>query len=206
MGDALPHVEEYGLEFGHGRALHAHVHVAPLAHHVGTRDVIVGHVHAAHVGHPPVNHHNLAVVTREHMIDVGETYRVKTVYLDAQPPQLVQMMLLERLVVGHVSEIIKQGAHLNPLFCLHGQEVKQRIGNRVVTEVEVLQMDMMPRAPHLGKQVFKLLAPALEQLHLVAIGHLHSRLLQVVFHYRIAARLADAHTRPHQQTQHYPYD
>ena len=181
------------------------MHVAPLAHDFRPVDVIVRHIHATHVGDASVNDHNLPVVTLQDMIHVREADGVEGINLDSQPAQLAQVTVLQRLVVGHVPEVIKQGTHLHAFLHFLRQQGKERIGNGVVAKVEIFQVYMMPGTAHLFKQICKLVLTAFQQFHLIAFGHLDTGVHQEVFHYRVAAHCRLCPQALHrQQTGCYP--
>jgi hypothetical protein len=148
--------------------------------------VVVGHVHAAGVGHVAVDDYNLPVVACEHVVYPREAYRVELVYLYAFLPELFNVLFLKRPVVGVVAETVEQRPHLDPLLGLLPQYGEQFGGYRVVAEVEVLKVDAAFGLPDGFEHVVKLLLPRHQQHHFVVVGERHALLLQHTDNGRVA--------------------
>ena len=53
------------------------------------------------------------------------------------------MPLFERFIVRPVAERIEHGPYFHAFFYLFGQQVEQRIGYRVIAEIEIFQMNVV---------------------------------------------------------------
>ena len=141
--NSVPEIDEHALQPSHSIALYAQMQVAPLAKLGFALDVVVGHIHAARIGHHAVNDDNLAMVAVEGMVNPGEPYGVELIDFDANVAQGVKVAMLERAIVGPVAPPIEDGAHLHALGCLARKEAKELLGDGVVAEVEIFQVDAL---------------------------------------------------------------
>jgi len=83
------------------------------------------------------------VITVCRMIDVGKGERVELDNLDSLLSYFFEMSLLERFIVRPVAERIEHGSYFHAFFHFFGQQVEQRIGYRVIAEIEIFQMDVV---------------------------------------------------------------
>ena len=171
---AVPKSEEHGLQFAHGVALHAGVQVVPAAKLGTARDVVVRHVHAAGIGHHAVDDYDLAVVAVQGVVDVGEAQGVEVVDLYALGFQAVEVPAAQRAVVGTVAEAVEQSPHLDALGCLCAEDFEEFLGNGVVAEVEIFEVDAFAGSANGGEEVFELLATGGEEHHAVVARELHA--------------------------------
>ena len=70
------------------------------------------------------------------------------------------MSLFKRFIVRPVAERIEHGPYFHAFFYLFGQQVEQRIGYRVIAEIEVFQMDVMFGVAYFFEEVKELLPSA----------------------------------------------
>ena len=140
-GNAFPHVDEDGLELVNGTSLDAAMHVAPFADLGRSFYIIIGHVHAARVGNLSIDDHNLAMVAPEEVVGIGELHGVEFVELDALLAAKTYVFFLQGLIVRHVSEAVVKSPHLDTFLHLLGQQLEKRVGDGIVSEIEVFEMD-----------------------------------------------------------------
>ena len=79
------------------------------------------------------------------------------------------MSLLERLIVGAVSKPVKQCAHLDSRFCPLRQQVNQGVGDGVIAEIEVFQMNAFLGLTDGLEQVVKFLLAVHQQCDRVVV-------------------------------------
>ena len=175
------------MQVADGVAVDAYVYVVPFAYLGQALDVVVGDVHAARVAYFPVDDHDLAVVAVGGVVEPGEGDGVELHDFDAAPADVLQVFLLERLVVRPVAERIEQGPHLHPFGSLLGQQVEQGVGDGVVAEVEIFQMDVVACAADGFEQVDELVVSVHQQFHPVVAGHGDSHVLQALHDGAVAA-------------------
>ena len=156
-GRAVPYPEEDGLQLVDGVAFDAAMHVAPFTHLFRTFNIIVGHIHAAGIGYLTVDDHNLAVVAAIDVVDPREADGGVLYDVDAVVAQRLEVVLLQRLVVGVVAKTVEHGPDLDTLLALFAQDVEQQRGDAVVAEVEILQVDAALSLPDGAEHVVKLL-------------------------------------------------
>ena len=185
-GLPVPHGQEDALQVAHGIAVDAHMYVVPGTYLGQSRDVVVGHVHAARVARPSVDDHNLAVVAVQGMVDVGESDGVELHQLDASGADGLDMLFFQRLAVRPVAEGVKQGTYFHAFLHLLGQQVEQGVGDGVVAEVEVFQVYMMACPADGVEQVGKFIPSRSKQFHAVVARHGDACRAQVVHHQRVA--------------------
>ena len=97
------------------------------------------------------------MVSSEDVVDPWETDRGVFHNLDAVVDEWLQVVFLQRLVVGVVAETVEHGPHLDTLLALLTQDVEEQRGDGVVAEVEVLQMDTALGLSDGSEHVVKLL-------------------------------------------------
>ena len=137
----MPVEQELHLQPVDGRPLDAHHGVAPLAEVIAL-EIAVGHVDPAGEAHPPVHHHDFAVVA--------------VVYLAAPHPQAqrqegvdVHARLLEAADVAgrhgqaEAAPIVVYHAHPHPGAGLADEQFAQAVGYFVVGEDEELDVDVV---------------------------------------------------------------
>ena len=136
------------------------MHVVPFTDHFRTFYIIVGNVHATRIGYLSIDDHDLAVVTVEDRIDPRELHRLVFVDFDASFPDVLDMFLQEGLVVGGITETIKEGTYLHAFLDLLAEEVEEKTSDAVVSEVKVFEMHTTLSLSNRLKQVVKLLLSA----------------------------------------------
>ena len=141
MSGAIPDTQEDALQLVDGITLDATVHVAPFAHLFGALDVVVGNIHAAGIAYLAVDDHYLAMVAAIDVVDPRKADGRILHDIDAVGAQSLEVMLLQRLVVGVVAEAVEHGTNLDTLAALLAQDVEEQRGDRVVAEVEIFEMD-----------------------------------------------------------------
>ena len=122
----VPHPQEDALQRVHFFPFNAAVHVAPSAHLLRSFYIIVGNVHPSRVCHLAVDYDNLSVVAVEHMVNPGKAQWVELVDFNAMFSEFHQMFLLQRTVVGVISEAVEQSTHLHSLLSFLCQDVKEQ--------------------------------------------------------------------------------
>ena len=147
-----------------------HVHVAPGAHHWSTGDIVVGYVHTTSVSDATVDDHNLAVVARNDVVDPWKTYGIELHQFDTQTFNGVVTLVADGLVVGEVAKGIIHRTDLHTLTDFFCQEVEEQVGDGVVAEIEVFQMDERLGFSHCLEEVLELVVTTLEQADAVAVG------------------------------------
>ena len=120
------------------------------------------------------------------VVHPGEDDGVELHQLDALLAYGLDVSTLQRLVVAGVSESIKHGAHSHTLFHLLTQNVEGQIGNGVVAEVEVFQIDVALRLTEIVEQVFELVVPVEEEFHMIMRRDIHPHFCEVLLHQRTA--------------------
>jgi hypothetical protein len=100
----------------YGSTLNATMNVTPFTYLFSAYNVVVGNVHATCVGYLSVNDDNLPVVTREDVVNPREANRVELVYLNTVIPKHLQMVFLQRTVIGVIAKAVEHGTHLNTLL------------------------------------------------------------------------------------------
>ena len=95
----VPHVAKNLVQFVHCGAFNAHVHVMPIANLWNAFNIVVGHIHASRVGNSPVDDHYFAVITRNDVVDPGETDGVKLHQTNAQRIDGVMHVMFYGLVI-----------------------------------------------------------------------------------------------------------
>ena len=179
----VPDSQEDGLQCVHLSAVNAAVHVVPRTHLSRAFYIIVGHIHSTRVGYLPIDDHYLAMVAREDMIDPRKGDGVELEYLYALGADGIQMRPLQRSVVGHVAEGIKQGPHLNSLLGLLAEKDKEPTCDGVVAEIEVFKMYAALGLTYGGKHVVKLFLSRHQKGNGVVVGKAHA----------VPTQLADKH-------------
>ena len=133
------------------------MHVAPFAHLFRTHNVIVSYIHAAGIGHLPIDDDNLTVIAGPDMVHPRETDGVELVDVDAVGMELLEMFFLQRLVVGVVAEAVEEGTYLHTFLPFLPEDIEEQAGDGVVAEVEVFQVDtalgLADRLEHVGKLI-----------------------------------------------------
>ena len=85
------------------------------------------------------------MVASEEVVGVGELHGIELVELDALLAAVADVLFLQRLAVRHVAEAVEYSPHLNAFLHLRGQQLEEGVGNGVVAEVEVFQVDGVAR-------------------------------------------------------------
>lgn len=93
----------------------------------------------------------------------GNRTGVELVDLYALFADTLDMLFLQRLVVRCVAETVEEGTHLDSFFSLLRQQVEEHVGNGVVAEVEIFQVDAAFRLTYCGEHVVELLLSAHQQ-------------------------------------------
>ena len=140
FGYFVPCVEKDTLQRVHFRALYSAVHVVPLAYSGSALDVVVGHVHAARIGHLAVYDYDLAMVSREHVVNPRKSYWVELVYLYAPVAYSFEVSSFQWTVVAGVAKRVEQSANFHALDSLGGQQVEQLGSDGVVSEIEIFKV------------------------------------------------------------------
>ena len=103
------------------------------------------------------------MVAVEDVINPGEAYRVELVELDTRLADSLDVFFLQWLVVGRVAETIIQGPHLNAFGGFHCENVEQEVGDGVVAEIEVFEMDALLGLTNGSKHIVELFLSAHQQ-------------------------------------------
>ena len=114
------------------------------------------------------------------MVDPWETDWVKFVDVNAILAEGGKMALLQRLVIGVVTETVEQSSDFNAFAAFLTQDVKKQEGNGVIAEVEVLQMNAAAGLPYGFEHIIEFLLTAHEQLDTVAFGEAYAVLLHLL--------------------------
>ena len=92
------------------------------------------------------------------------------------------MAFLQRLVVGVVAKSVEHRTNLHALAPFLSEDVKQQHGNRVVSEVEVLQMDAVLCLTDSLKHIVKLLLTRHQERHAVVLCKVDAIVLQLLLY------------------------
>lgn len=133
-----------------------YVHIVPFTDFRQSVDVVVGDVHATGITYLSVNYYYFPMVAVYGVVYPGKSDRVELDDFDALGMDGFQMVFLQWLVVGPVTEGIEHGADFNPFLDLLCQKAEQGIGYGVVAEIEIFQMDMMPGMADILEEVDEL--------------------------------------------------
>jgi hypothetical protein len=74
------------------------------------------------------------------VIDPWETDGVVLHDIDAVGPELLKMVLLERLIIGVIAKAIKHSSDFHPFLSFLPENIKKQGGNGIVAEVEVFKV------------------------------------------------------------------
>ena len=132
----VPHREENTLQIAHGISFKMYVHIVPFTDFRQSVDVVVGDVHATGITYLSVNYYYFPMVAVYGVVYPGKSDRVELDDFDALGMDGFQMVFLQWLVVGPVTEGIEHGADFNPFLDLLCQKAEQGIGYGVVAEIE----------------------------------------------------------------------
>ena len=80
------------------------------------------------------------------------------------------MLLLQWLIVGVITETIKQGSYLYTFLALLSENVKEARGDGIVAEVEVFQVNAALCLPNGLEHIGELILAGHQQLHMVVGG------------------------------------
>ena len=95
----VPHGQEDVLQFVYGISLYTDMHVAPVAYFRQTLYIVIGYVHATGISYFSVYDYNLAMVSVQGMIDIGEFERVELDNFDSFVTDCLYVFLFQWLVV-----------------------------------------------------------------------------------------------------------
>ena len=118
----------------------------------------------------------------------GQADGVELHDLDAVGPQFLEVVLLERLVVGVVAEAVECSPYLHALLVLLAQYVEEQRGDGVVAEVEVLQVYALLGLSDILEHQFELVVSRLDDGGLILVGEVNAELPHLA-HYQRVARL-----------------
>jgi len=155
------------------------VHVSPFSDFGQSCNVIVGDIHTAGVSNDSVYHYYLAVVTMEDVIDLRKFDGVEFYDFDTFFPDGLDVSFFQGAIVGTVPERVEHGSDHNAFPGFPFQDSEQRIGDGVVSEIEVFQMDVMFGLFYLLEQVDEFFVSALQNLYFIVGSCLYAILLQV---------------------------
>ena len=95
----VPHSQEDVLQFVYGISLYTDMHVSPVAYFRQTLYVVIGYVHSTSISYFSVYDYNLAMVSVQGMIDIGEFERVELDNFDSFVTDCLYVFLFQWLVV-----------------------------------------------------------------------------------------------------------
>ena len=87
------------------------------------------------------------------------------------------MVLLQGAVVRAITKPVIECPYLNALSSLFSQEVEKEARDRVVAEIEILQVNAVFSLAHRLKEVVKFFLPRLEKNYAVIIREAHVKLI-----------------------------
>ncbi len=117
----VPHGQEDVLQFVYGISLYTDMHVAPVAYFRQTLYIVIGYVHATGISYFSVYDYNLAMVSVQGMIDIGEFERVELDNFDSFVTDCLYVFLFQWLVVWQIAEGIKQSSDFHSFFHFFSQ-------------------------------------------------------------------------------------
>ncbi|KXB41116.1 hypothetical protein HMPREF1870_01641 [Bacteroidales bacterium KA00344] len=120
------------------------------------------------------------------MINPRKMQWVELEYLDAPTSKFADMSFFQRTVITGVAKSIVKGAHLDTLFGLFGQNIKEKSGYGVVAKIEIFKMNGRFRLPDGGKHIVELFLPIHKQRHTVVVSECHATILKMVYEERVA--------------------
>ena len=99
------------------------------------------------------------------------------------------MFFLQWAAVRPVAKGVEQGTHFHAFGRFLGQQVEQGVGDGVVAEVEIFQMDVMSGTANGFEQVGELVMPVHQQFYFVVVGQWGTHLFQPVHDDAVAGAL-----------------
>ena len=176
----LPDTCEDDLQVVDDGAFQSAVHVAPFTHLFCTYDVIVGHVHSTGIGNLSVDDYDFTMVTRPDMVDPGESDGVVFHDVDTVGPEFLEMMFLERLVVGVIAKAVEHGPDLDAFLAFLPENVEEQRCDGVIAEVEVFQVNAALGLSDGLEHIRELVFARHEQFDVVALCEVHAEVLHLV--------------------------
>lgn len=125
------------------------------------------------------------MVACQDVVYPGEDDGVKLVYLYTFGAYGVQMALLEWTVVGGVAKSVEKRSDLNTVLGLLLEQMEKLAGNRVISEVEILQMYGVAGVPDGLKHILKLFLTRSKQGYGIVVRKTYAPLLQFVYDNRV---------------------
>ena len=120
------------------------------------------------------------------MIDIGELERIEFYYLDTSFTDSLEMAFLLWFIVGPISESIEQCPDFYAFFYFFGKQIEECIGDRVISKVEIFQMNVVFGTAYGFKKVIEFFTPAGKQFYFVAVSDGNARFLKEVDHHLFA--------------------